>query len=88
MRTALNMAYIYRSPQMVQETLSLAESLTPGPLAPLTQLLIIAAWSSLESYNDMKNLEAGNRHSADEILSYMEDQSFLCEVRGIFRRND
>ena len=60
-RTALNMAYIYRSPQMVQETLSLAESLTPGPLAPLTQLLIIAAWSSLESYNDMKNLEAGNR---------------------------
>ena len=46
---------------MVQETLSLAESLTPGPLAPLTQLLIIAAWSSLESYNDMKNLEAGNR---------------------------
>ena len=56
-RTALNMSYIYSNPEMVRETLALAESLTPGPFVPLTQLLIIAAWSSLESYNDMKNLE-------------------------------
>lgn len=60
-RTALNMSYIYSNPEMVRETLALAESLTPGPFVPLTQLLIIAAWSSLESYNDMKNLEVGNR---------------------------
>ena len=61
MRTALNMAYIYGSPDMLRRTLTAAESLTPGPFAPLTQLLIIAAWSALEAYNDVVNLEEGNR---------------------------
>lgn len=60
-RTALNIAYLYSSPQKMKQTLTLAESLTPGPFAPLTQLLIITAWSALESSNDVKNLEAGNK---------------------------
>lgn len=61
LRTALNMAYIYSSQTMLSQTLTLAESLTPGPFAPLTQLLIIAAWSALESFNDLQNLKEGNR---------------------------
>ncbi len=59
-RLALNMAYLYSSPEMIEQTLALAESLTPGPFASLTQALIIMAWSSLEALNDVKNLEAGN----------------------------
>ena len=60
-RTALNMAYIYSNPTMIRQTLTMAESLTPGPFAPLTQLLIIAAWSALESGNDLKNLKENHR---------------------------
>lgn len=61
LRTALNMAYIYSNQTMLSQTLTLAESLTPGPFAPLTQLLIITAWSALEAYNDLQNLKEANR---------------------------
>ena len=46
---------------MIRQTLTMAESLTPGPFAPLTQLLIIAAGSALESGNDLKNLKENHR---------------------------
>ncbi len=61
MRNALNTAYLCSDSRMMQKTLVMAESLTPGPFAPLTQLLLITAWSAVESENDIKNLEAGNR---------------------------
>lgn len=61
MRNALNTAYICSNSGMMQQTLALAESLTPGPFAPLTQLLLITAWSTIESENDIKNLESGSR---------------------------
>ena len=59
-RLAMNSAFLFTDPQKSSETLAAAEALTPGPFAPLTRMLIIAAWSAIEAENDMKNLENGN----------------------------
>ncbi len=61
LRTAMNMAYIYSDSSKAAETQAVSQSITPGPFAALTQILIIAAWSAAEASNDIKNLEAGNR---------------------------
>lgn len=59
-REAVNMVYLYSDPAKRAETLAAAESLTPGFFSPVTQLIIIAAWSAAESRNDLANLEHGN----------------------------
>lgn len=59
-REAANIAYLYTDTAKREEALAAAEALTPGPFAPATQLLLIAAWAALESANDMANLEHGN----------------------------
>lgn len=59
-RTAANTAYLYIDPEKYALTLTTAEAMTPGPFAPLTQILLILAWAAIEAENDMKNLEDGN----------------------------
>lgn len=59
-RTAMNSAFLFTDLQKSSETLAAAETLTPGPFAPLTRLLLIGAWAAIEAENDMKNLENGN----------------------------
>ncbi len=59
-RTACNMAYLYIDSVKRNQIFTTAKSITPMPYALLTQLLITALWASLESYNDMKNLENGH----------------------------
>ena len=59
-RTAVNTAYLYMDPEKSALILATAEAMTPGPFAPLTQVLLTLAWAAVESENDMKNLEAGN----------------------------
>lgn len=59
-REAMNAAYLFTDTAKRGEALTMAEALTPGPWATLTQYIILTAWSALETLNDMKNLEAGN----------------------------
>ena len=54
------MAYLLTDPEKKSEIMTVAEVLTPGPWARLTQLLITTAWSSVEAVNDMMNLELHN----------------------------
>ncbi len=77
-RTALNAAYLYSNPEKLEQTLAFAESLTPGPFVPLTQLLIITAWSALEASNDLKNLEAGNK-----IALIKSEQSWKMDLSEV-----
>ncbi len=55
-RTAVNTAYLYTDAEKRNAVLAAAEALTPGAFAPLTQLLIMTAWSAAEARNDMQNL--------------------------------
>ncbi len=59
-REAMNAAYVFTDAGKKGEALAMAEALTPGPWAKLTQYIILAVWSAVETVNDMKNLEAGN----------------------------
>lgn len=70
MRNALNLVSIYKDPNKVKLIISVAESITPGPLGLATQLIIAEAWALLETREDMKTLLDGGRvpilKSADE----------------------
>ncbi len=59
-REAMNAAYVFTDAGKKGEAMAMAEALTPGPWAKLTQYVILAVWSAVETVNDMKNLEAGN----------------------------
>ena len=59
-REVMNAAYVFTDAGKKSEALAAAEVLTPGPWAKLTQYIMLAAWSAVETLNDMKNLEAGN----------------------------
>ena len=56
MRNALNLVSLYKDPQKVQLILQVAESITPGPLGLLTQIVIAEAWAALETETDMREL--------------------------------
>ncbi len=59
LRTALNSAHIYADSGKCEETLAMAELLTPGPEAVATQAVLIAAWGAAEAYNDWSLLKEG-----------------------------
>ena len=61
MRNALNLASLYKDPKKVELIISVAESITPGPLGLATQLIIAEAWAALETEEDMKTLLNGGR---------------------------
>ncbi len=61
LRTLLNTAYIYSQPNMVKEALLLAETMTPGPEAVITQTALIAAWALAEAELDVKTLDKGEK---------------------------
>ena len=61
MRNALNLASLYKDPKKVELIVSVAETITPGPLGLATQLVIAEAWAALETEEDMKTLLDGGR---------------------------
>ncbi|MCQ2550772.1 MAG: DUF5702 domain-containing protein [Clostridia bacterium] len=60
-RIGPNSAYIYTKPKMMEETLALANVLTPGPEAALTQIALIETWATFESENDWKIILDGGK---------------------------
>ena len=56
MRNALNLFSLYKDPQKVELILEIAETITPGPLGMVTQVLVAEAWAALETESDMKEL--------------------------------
>ena len=55
-RNALNLASLYKDPAKVELVVSIAESITPGPLGIATQVLIAEAWAALETEEDLEDL--------------------------------
>ena len=60
-RTGMNLTHIYSDSEKRNEIAALAEVLTPGPPAVLTQAVIAGIWSAAEAENDMKRLEDGKK---------------------------
>jgi hypothetical protein len=55
-RNALNLIAIYEDPAKVEIIVSIAESITPGPLGLATQALLAEAWAALETEEDIEDL--------------------------------
>lgn len=59
MRSSLNAAYLYIDTEKRAATLAAAELLTPGPMAAVTQAVLIGTWALAEAENDAKLLGQG-----------------------------
>ncbi len=55
-RNALNLLAIYSDPEKVELIITVAESITPGPLGIVTQAIIAEAWAAMETEEDLKDL--------------------------------
>ena len=60
-RNALNLLALYKDPEMVELIVSVAETITPGPLGLVTQLIIAEAWAALETEEDLETLYTDGR---------------------------
>ncbi len=77
LRTLLNTAYIYSQPKMVKEALLLAETMTPGPEAVVTQAALIAAWAAFEAELDTKVLDEGGK-----VPVFKDPESWKTDIKG------
>ena len=77
LRTLLNSIYIYSSPKMMNEALMLAETITPGPEAVITQAALIAAWAAMEAELDIKTLDEGGR-----VPVFKDPSSWKTDING------
>lgn len=77
LRTLLNSLYIYSNPKMMKETFALAETITPGPEAVITQTAIIAAWAATEAEIDIKELEEGFK-----VPVFKDISSWKTDING------
>ena len=59
-RALLNIAHIKSDSRKMEALLIAAAALTPGPEAPITQLLLAGAWATAEAYNDWKLIINGH----------------------------
>ena len=60
-RNAMNLISVYKDPEKVEVVSAVAELITPGPLALVTQGVLMEAWAALESENDVQTLVRGGR---------------------------
>lgn len=77
LRTLLNSIYIYSSPKMMKEALLLAETITPGPEAVITQAALIAAWAAMEAELDIKTLDEGGK-----VPIFKDPSSWKTDING------
>lgn len=77
LRTLLNSIYIYSSPKMMNEALMLAETITPGPEAVITQAALIAAWAAMEAELDIKTLDEGGK-----VPVFKDPSSWKTDING------
>ena len=55
-RNVLNLAALYKDPAKTELIIAAAETITPGPLGAVTQLLIAEAWAAIETEEDLEDL--------------------------------
>ena len=60
-RNALNLISIYSDPEKTELIISVAESITPGPLGLVTQAILAEAWAALETEEDIEDLYGDKR---------------------------
>lgn len=85
-RNALNLVSIYSDPEKTELIISVAESITPGPLGLVTQAIIAEAWAALETEEDLEDLYNDKRvpilKTADQWKTGLGAVLDSTEVKG------
>lgn len=61
----------------MKEALLLAETITPGPEAVITQAALIAAWAAMEAELDIKTLDEGGK-----VPVFKDPSSWKTDING------
>jgi len=79
LRNMLNLYYLYLCPEKRDGALALAEILTPGPAAVLTQAVIMETWAYQEAENDINILYEGGT-----VPLIKKDENWALTLDNVF----
>lgn len=82
MRNLLNLYYLYACPEKRQGALALAEILSPGPAAVLTQAVILETWAYQEAENDINILYEGGT-----VPLLKTDENWALTLENVFNED-
>lgn len=79
LRNMLNLYYLYLCPEKRDGAMALAEILTPGPAATLTQAVILETWAYQEAENDINILYEGG-----QVPLIKKDKNWALTLDNVF----
>lgn len=82
LRNMLNLYYLYSCSEKRQGALTLAEMITPGPAAVLTQAVILETWAYQEAENDINILYEGGA-----VPFIKKDQNWALTLDNVFNED-
>ncbi len=82
MRNLLNLYYLYSCPEKRQAIFALAETVTPGPAAILTQAVMMETWAYLEAENDVNIL-----YDKGTVPLLKKDCNWALSLENVFNSN-
>ena len=82
LRNVLNLYYLYTCPSKRDSAMVLAQTLTPGAAAPLTQAVILEAWAFAEAHNDLKIL-----YDNKAVPLLKKDSNWALSLENVFNQD-
>ena len=84
-RNALNLVSLYKDPAKVEMVIAVAETITPGPLGAVTQVIIAEAWAALETEEDLDELYTDcAKKKIQLVLSHVNEQPMKAMKKSGF----
>ena len=83
LRNALNLGYLYKDNEKRELTLTIAETICPGPWCLATQFLIMESWALLESKYDIDNLLNG-----EKVPLIKTDESWHTDISMVLKSDE
>lgn len=78
-RNLLNLYYLYTCPEKKEAVIALAETMTPGPAAALTQAVIMETWAYMEAENDINIL-----YNGETVPLLKKDCNWALTLENVF----
>ena len=83
MRNMLNLFYLYGCTEKRQAVLAMAQAITPGPAAVLTQAVMMETWAYMEAENDINILYSGKT-----VPLLKKDCNWALSLENVFGTSD
>ena len=81
-RNMLNLYYLYACPSKRDTAMALAQTLTPGAAAFLTQAVILETWAFAEAHNDLKLI-----YDDKAVPLLKTDSNWALSLENVFNTN-